>query len=78
MKIEALQTMHPESVFQIAPNWPYIGKTTMTSQFADMTSSSIFFDVAFVSLVKFRYLSKFHVNNITGSGVMAIYFRIFS
>ena len=42
MKIEALQTMHPESVFQIAPNWPYIGKTTMTSQFADMTSSSIF------------------------------------
>ena len=30
--------------FQIAPNWPEIGKNTMVSQFVDMTSSSIFFD----------------------------------
>ena len=32
--------MHPESGFQIAPNWPEIKKMTITSQFADMTSSS--------------------------------------
>ena len=37
--------MRPESGFRNAPNWPWIGKMTMTSQFADMTSSSIFFDV---------------------------------
>ena len=36
--------MRPESGFRNAPNWPWIGKMTMTSQFADMTSSSIFFD----------------------------------
>ena len=38
--------MHPESDFQIAPNWPEIGKMTMTPQFSDMTSSSNSFDVA--------------------------------
>ena len=43
MKIQVLQTMHPG--FQIAPNWLQIGKMAMTSQFSDMTSSSIFFDV---------------------------------
>ena len=43
-----------------------------TSQFANMTSSSICF-CYHVSLVKFRYWSKFHVNIITGSGVMAIF-----
>ena len=32
--------MHPESGFQIAPTWPEIKKMTITSQFADMTSSS--------------------------------------
>ena len=37
--------MRPESGFQIAPNWPQIGKTAMTSQFSGMTSSSIFFNV---------------------------------
>ena len=37
--------MHPESGFQIAPNWPNIGKVTMTSQFPDMTLSPYFFDV---------------------------------
>ena len=30
----------------MAANRPYIGKETMTSQFADMTSTSNFFDVA--------------------------------
>ena len=38
-----------------APNCPKIWKMTMTSQFPDMTSTSIFFDV--VSLFKFRYWS---------------------
>ena len=33
-----------------------------------------FFLRYFVSLVKFNYWSKFHVNIITGSGVMAIFF----
>ena len=46
----------------------------MKSQFADMTSLSISFWRCFVSLVKFSYWSKFHVNIITGSGVMIIYF----
>ena len=46
---------------------------TMTSHFADMTSSSIFFDVAFVSLCKFIDWSKFHINIITDSAVMTIF-----
>ena len=46
----------------------------MTSQIADIMSSSNFFDAVFFSLVKFSYCSKFHVNIITGSGVMAIFF----
>ena len=37
--------MCPESNFWIDQNWPWIGKMTMTSQFSDMMSSSIFFDV---------------------------------
>ena len=47
MKMEVLQnvSMRPESGFWIALNWPLIEKMTMTSQFADTTSSSIFFDV---------------------------------
>ena len=45
----------------------------MTSQFAGMMPSSIFWR-CFVSLVKFSYWSKFHVNIITGSGIMTIFF----
>ena len=37
--------MQPESGFRIASNQLSIGKLTMTSNFSDMTSSSIFFDV---------------------------------
>ena len=37
--------MRWESGFQIASNWSKIVNMTMTSQFADMTSSSDFFDV---------------------------------
>ena len=45
----------------------------MTSQFSHMTSSSVFLTF-FVSLVTFSYWSKFHINIITGSGVMTISF----
>ena len=43
MKIKLLQTMPSQFSFRIAPNWPKIGKALMTSQFSDITSSSIFF-----------------------------------
>ena len=66
-----MQTLYPESGLRIAPNWPKIRKMTMTSQFSDMTSTSNFF----VSLVNFSYWSKFHVNIITGSGIMTIFFH---
>ena len=42
---------------------------TMRSQFVDMTSSS----ARRVSFVEFSYWSKFHVNIITGFGVMTIF-----
>ena len=38
--------MRPKSGCRIAPNWPYIGKMSMASQFPDMTSSPTVFDVA--------------------------------
>ena len=68
-----MQTLCQESGFWTAPNWPKIRKMTMMSQFSDMTSSLIFWSY-FVSLVKFSYCSKFHVNIITGSGIMTIFF----
>ena len=40
-----LQSMHSEPGFQIAPIWSENGKMTMTSQFVDMKSLLIFFDV---------------------------------
>ena len=46
----------------------------MTSQFFDVTSWSNFFWHCFVSLVKFSYWCKFHVNIICDSGVMTISF----
>ena len=72
VSVLVLQTKRPESDFWIAPNWPTIRKITMTSQFSDMTSSSMFL-VFCVFLVNFSYWSKFHVNIITGSGVMTIF-----
>ena len=74
MKIKLLQTMRLQSGFQIAPNLSYIGKMTMTWQFVNMTSSSIFCYIVFVSLVLFSYCFKFDVNIITGSGVMTVFF----
>ena len=46
---------------------------TMTTQFSDMTSTTIFWH-CFDFLVRFSYWSKFHVNIITVSGVMTILF----
>ena len=45
----------------------------MTSQFAEVTSSSTFLG-CFVYLVKFSYWLKFHVNIIAGSVVMKVFF----
>ena len=76
--------MHPKSSYQVAPNWWLIGKMTMTWQFADMTSSSnvfdgfLFFLSSLVTGPRFMSISSLvlevHVNNITGSGVMTIFF----
>ena len=46
----------------------------MTSQFSETMSTSYFFWRCFVWLVRFSYWSKFQVNVITGSGIMAIFF----
>ena len=40
-----MQTLYPESGRRTAPNWSKFRKMTMHSQFSDMTSSSVFFDV---------------------------------
>ena len=63
--------MRPQSGFEMAEKSE---KKTLMSQFADITSSP-FFDTAVTlhCLVKFSYWSKFHVNIMTGSGVMAIF-----
>ena len=45
----------------------------MTSQFADMTPSSFFFQLCRISLVKSSYWCKFHVSIMTGSVVMTIF-----
>ena len=39
--------MRPESGFWIALNWPEIEKIKMTSQVADITSSSVFLRILF-------------------------------
>ena len=69
-----MQTLYPESGLWTARNWPKTQWMTMTSQFSDMATTSNFFDVVFVSLVKFSYYSKFHVNIISGSGIMTVFF----
>ena len=70
-----MQTLCPESGLQTAPNWPKIWKMTMTSQFFVWHDINVnFFWRYFVSLVKFSYWSKFHVNIITGSRIMTIFF----
>ena len=54
MKMEVLQTMHPESGFWIPQNWPLIGKVTVASQFSDVTSCRFFLS-CFAFLVEFSY-----------------------
>ena len=73
MKIYVLLTLLPESGFRIAPNWHVNWKndTDVTIFWHDVIVK--FFWLCFVSLVKVSYWSKFHVNIITGSGVMTIY-----
>ena len=65
--------MRPESGFQIAPNWLLIGKWQWRHDFPKWGHRQ-FFWCCFVSLVNFSYWSKFHVNIVTGSGVMTISF----
>ena len=69
-----MRTLCPESGLRAAQNWPEIRKMTMASQFSDITSTSNFFWRCFVSPVKLSNWSKFHVNIITGSGIMTIFF----
>ena len=57
--------MHTESGFQIAPNWQWRHKFWTWRQF---------FWRYFFSFVKLSYWCKFHVNIITGSGVITIPF----
>ena len=70
--------MYLESVFRIDPNWSQIGKIAMTSQISDMTSSSFFHIFLFVlsSLVTCLKF-KIHVNVITGSGVVTLFFIMY-
>ena len=55
---------------KLAINWKNSNEVTLFRQ--DIII--IFFWCCFVSLIKFSYWSKFHVNIITGSGVTTIFF----
>ena len=57
------------SAFVFAVNW----KMAITSQFSDMMSSSTFLTLLCFSC-QVQLLNKFHVNIITGSGVMTVSF----
>ena len=61
------------SGFQIAPNWPYIKKWQWHHSLVTGRHRQ-FFWCCRVSLVKFSYWSKFHVNIITDSRDMTIFF----
>ena len=69
-----MQNLRPKYGFRIAPKYPLIEKMTMTSQFFRHDIIDKFFWRCFVSLVKFNYWSKFHVNIITRSRNMTIFF----
>ena len=61
--------MYPEFGFWIAPNRAYIRELarrhTVPTRIQSLSN--------FLTLVKFSYWSKFHVNIITGSGVMTTF-----
>ena len=66
-----MQTLCPESGIRTAPNWPKNDNDVTISR------HDIIFKVfwrGFVSLVTFSDCSKFHVNIITGSGIMTNFF----
>ena len=68
-----LQTMWPESGFRIPKIGGKSGKWQSRHNFPTWGDHPFFWG-CFVSLVKFNYWSKFHVNIITGSGVITIFF----
>ena len=57
-----MQTLCPKSGLWTAPNWPEIWKMTVTSQFFDMASTSMFFNVVLFLLS----------NLVTGRSFMSI------
>ena len=82
MTIKSKSNFYRQCVWNLVSGWLQIGhklKKAVTPQFVDMMSSSIFLLLLFVFwcccvfLVKFSYCSKFHVNIITGSGIMTIF-----
>ena len=68
-----MQSLCLESGIQTAPNWPKSEKWQWRHNFPTWRQRQIFWR-CFVSLVKFSYWSKFHVNIITDSGIMTIFF----
>ena len=62
-----------KSGFWIASNWPYLEKEQCATICRHDFILNIFWR-CFVSRVKFSYWSKFHVNIITGYGVITIFF----
>ena len=68
-----LQTMWPESGFRIPKIGGKSGKWQSRHNFPTWGDHPFFWG-CFVSLVKFNYWSKFHVNIITEFGVMTISF----
>ena len=71
MEILVLQIMDPDSDFRISLNLNYSGKLIMMPDFLNMTPLSSFFNVVLFLLSSF--VSKFHFNIITGSGVITFF-----
>ena len=69
-----MQTLCLEYGLRTASNWPKIQKMTMASQFSNMTSWSSLFNVVLFFLPSLFSGSRFHVNIVTGSGIMTIFF----
>ena len=68
MEILVLQIMDSDSHIRISPNWIQSGKLIMMPDFLNMMSLSSMVNVVLFPLSSF--LSKFHFNIITGSGVI--------
>ena len=70
MKMYLLQTIRPDSDLGIASNWSQIRKNDNDVTNSNIAPSSGFYDIA---VFFFSYWSKFHLNIITSSRVMAIF-----